>query len=338
MKPPRIAVIGAGNIFRSFHLPCLKKLGVVIDTVLDPDKQCLELIKSLVSPHTLLIQSKNIDLPRQVDAVLVSSPTAMHYDQVRLLLKSGINVLCEKPLSCFGDKAQELLLLASQQKIVLQVGYYRRFHPSLSALKHIMRSGKLGCVRACTVRAGHIFTNQSVSLVTRSLSGGGVLMDFGVHVVDYLYALFDDLRFNSYWDDNMGNIEANALLNLTGMVGLNQVPIVVKLSRTSDLGYSLDLEFDHYSVTKPLNTGHEFEINCLLDSSVMLGRLVQMAKYQVCPPYSTYYYFCQQWNEFFSRIHGDREVCSCLVDAVRTTELVDHCYANSQKLTLGWGL
>jgi predicted dehydrogenase len=70
-----------------------------------------------------------------IDAASVATPTTTHYDVARSLLQSGKHLLIEKPITENTRQASELATMASEKKLILQVGHVERFNPVLSALE-----------------------------------------------------------------------------------------------------------------------------------------------------------------------------------------------------------
>ena len=70
-----------------------------------------------------------------VDVATVATPTSSHYEIGRHLISHGKSVLIEKPITETPEQAEELVRLAKQQSVVLQVGHVERFNPVLSALE-----------------------------------------------------------------------------------------------------------------------------------------------------------------------------------------------------------
>ena len=340
MDSMRVALIGAGNIAINAHVPCLLRLGVNVVSVLDPSEAALNNIRDCLPRNVRYIRSETLDLPDGIDCAVVCSPAALHFRQVRELLERDIHVLSEKPLTCSGAEARELAELAARRKRVLQVGYIRRFHPSTQAVKTLLRNGELGAPRACTVRAGHFFSDASDSLTNKSLSGGGILTDMGCHVIDEFYNWFDELTLSDYSDDFQGGVEVNAVVRFEGVVKGWRVPLTAALSWTNPLGHTSVVAFEQASVMFRLGIGDGHEIRVLSPKPVkLLGRECYPAhSVRLSPPVGHVDYFCRQWLEFNSRIAGEPERLSCLADAVRTAAMVDTCYASRRTLALGWGL
>ncbi|HJT80660.1 MAG TPA: Gfo/Idh/MocA family oxidoreductase [Chthoniobacterales bacterium] len=70
-----------------------------------------------------------------IDAASVATPTTAHYDVARALLQSGKHLLIEKPITETTKQASELVNMASERNLILQVGHVERFNPVLSALE-----------------------------------------------------------------------------------------------------------------------------------------------------------------------------------------------------------
>jgi predicted dehydrogenase len=331
---PLVILVGAGTICRTAHIQYLEELGVRILHVVDPDPIARNYVISRI-PGVSASQTLS-ELPKEANCAIVSTPPAFHYRQARLLLQEELNVLCEKPLGCTAEEARDLVKLAEKNRVVIQAGYYRRFHPVAKAVHTILRSRDLGKIIGCEVYGGHPVRSNELPTwaFDKRLSGGGVLMDFGVHVLDRLLSWFDELILESYFDDNAGGVEANAVIDLTGTVCGSKVPIKLTLSRTNKLGYYTVLKFDKCDVRIEHNVGHSIQI---CGSCSVLGTNVRLsADLQVDQERSFLEYFVSQWHEFVARMRGGSERVSSLDDAVRTTAMVGSCYGNKKELGLPW--
>ncbi len=70
----------------------------------------------------------------KVDAVALSTPTSTHFDIARELLENGIHLLVEKPITTTVNEARELVRIADENSLILQVGHLERFNPVVTAL------------------------------------------------------------------------------------------------------------------------------------------------------------------------------------------------------------
>lgn len=120
----RIGIIGAGKM-GTFHLqkylqmPDVEVVGVY-DT--DPVR-----VKSLRDTLSIRGFEKLDDLLFESDGVTIASPTPTHYPVARQAIEAGVHVLVEKPLTDQTFEAEELVRLARQHKVILQVGFIERF-------------------------------------------------------------------------------------------------------------------------------------------------------------------------------------------------------------------
>ena len=125
--PLRTGVIGVGHMGR-IHTDKLKQMdGVQLIGVVDLDvAQASELAAKHGIPHF-----KTYDkLLSAAEAVVIATPTQTHFDIARDVLKRGIHVFMEKPITSLVEEAQELIALAKAKDLVLQVGHLERFSPA----------------------------------------------------------------------------------------------------------------------------------------------------------------------------------------------------------------
>jgi predicted dehydrogenase len=245
-------------------------------------------------------------------------------------------VLCEKPLACSEKEAETLVEVAQAHGVVLQVGYYRRFHPAAQRVRSWLEDGALGRPRRCTVVGGHALRphREGASLMDPAQSGGGVLIDIGVHMVDRVLSWFEAVTLREYFDDYAGGMEANALVRLDGHVRGQALPITMVISRTADLGYHAAVEFDDGTVVCPLNAGHE--VTVIAPSGSPGDDARPRRTVEAGPHRRAVDYFGDQWAEFVAQVRGVAPRVSSLRDAVRTTAIVEACYRTRQPLVLPW--
>lgn len=98
----------------------------------------------------LKIFSDGAELVRdpEIDAVVVATPTGTHASLVRLALRNGKHVLCEKPLCTRLAEGRELLARARQSRRVLMVGHVFLFNPGVQKVRQLLRGGVLGQLRS----------------------------------------------------------------------------------------------------------------------------------------------------------------------------------------------
>jgi len=137
MKKLRTGVIGVGYLGQ-FHaekyasLPNSELVGVV-----DPDRTRAELVAQKLSSRAFDDASL---LLGKVDAVSIVAPTVLHHRLARPFLEAGVHVLLEKPITVTVEQADELIGIAEQKKVVLQIGHIERFNPAVTSFQQLLQA------------------------------------------------------------------------------------------------------------------------------------------------------------------------------------------------------
>lgn len=189
MSKIRVGLIGVGSIAQAAHIPSLKSLGVPIVAVADAvEERAKQIAEQHEIPHAYG-DYRQLLKRDDVDAVVISTPTSTHYPIVTAALKAGKHVLCEKPPAMNEREAEKMAELADQQKLVLMYALQMRYRNDTRALKKLVEQEELGEIyygRALYIRRrgapGGWFAKKE-------LSGGGPLLDIGVHVIDLTWWL-----------------------------------------------------------------------------------------------------------------------------------------------------
>ena len=131
----RIAIIGLGDIAKKAYLPIVAnhpKISPVLCT------RNTQILKELSTQYRINEAYLNIDelIKTQPDAAMIHSSTESHFALVSKLIHAGIPVFVDKPLCYSLNEVETLLNLATQKKVLLYLGFNRRFAPLISSLKN----------------------------------------------------------------------------------------------------------------------------------------------------------------------------------------------------------
>ena len=179
----RLCMIGYGAIAR-VHAEIMKAEGVVLHTVVGrlPEETARFAEEFGFRHHTTDLDDALAQ--DDVDAVIVASPNALHYDQARRALLAGKHVLVEIPLAMSYAEGAELVDLAERQQRLLTVAHSQRFIPSLAALRRRVAEGTLRVYHVMG-RFG-IFRRENVGWTGRRRSWtDNLLWHHGCHLVDF---------------------------------------------------------------------------------------------------------------------------------------------------------
>lgn len=155
----------------------------------------------------------------EVDAVLVTTPDALHRADVLTAIEHRKPVLCEKPMGMNAGECRQMVEAARRAGVVLGVAQVTRFEESVARLRERIAAGQIG--KPIFARAEFSYSVKShprTWLTDPKLASGGPIGDVGVHCVDALrYTLRDEIvrvTARGMWDAESGSMEAAAVLAL----------------------------------------------------------------------------------------------------------------------------
>ena len=195
MAKMKIGIIGCGTIANNAHIPnYLKNEEVEIkyfcDILLWKAEKCVEKYGCGIAVEDY---HEVINDP-EIVAVSVCTPNKMHSIISCDALRAGKNVLCEKPAA--RTYADALLMQEAQHETgkVLNIGVVNRFNSAVNKLREMIQSGEFGEIYHVYVsfRSQRSIPGLGGAFTTNAISGGGVLIDWGVHYLDIvMYCLGD---------------------------------------------------------------------------------------------------------------------------------------------------
>jgi predicted dehydrogenase len=201
----RVAVVGAGKFGTKRAMAIAKnpssEIRVVTDTALESARSLAENVGSEHSTNWEETVAR-----KDVDAVVVATSTQFLSEVTHAALIAGKHVLCEKPFARTAEEARISVEEAAKRSLLLKVGYNHRYHPAIAKAHELFEQGLIGDIQFLRCLYGH-GGRQGYEREWRSdpKSGGGQLLDQGVHALDLFRWFLGDFReikaFNttSYW-------------------------------------------------------------------------------------------------------------------------------------------
>ena len=178
------AIVGCGLIGkkRLAGLPAGSKLAAACDT--NPARAD-ELVKLAGTGRPLGDFNEAIADP-QVDAVIVATINGALAGVSAAAIRAGKHVLVEKPAAVSVREMDELITLADRRGVCVRVGFNHRYHPALIKARAIFDSGVMGELMFIRARYGHggRVGYDREWRADPKLSGGGELIDQGIHLID----------------------------------------------------------------------------------------------------------------------------------------------------------
>jgi predicted dehydrogenase len=188
MQKIKVGIIGTGGIAGGKHLPGHQKVeGVSIIAACDIDGQRA---KSFAEQHDIkhvFTDYNELVAMDELDAVSVCTPNNFHPAPTIAALNAGKHVICEKPIAGNAVDGQAMVDAQKASGKVLQIGLQSRFGAPARTLRKLYEDGFFGDIyyaRAMSMRRRGVGT--APTFITKSISGGGPLIDIGVHILDVL--------------------------------------------------------------------------------------------------------------------------------------------------------
>jgi len=186
-KRARIALVGAGHVAQIAHIPAYaRNPNVELVAIVDEDPVKARRIKKQFGfTHWFEDFAEMLNLP-DVDAVDICTPNYLHAPMAIAALRSGRDVLCEKPLARNLAEARKMVDTAEEHGRVLMVALNNRFREDVKVLKRLIKANELGNVNF--VKAGWLRNagewKERQWFTERNKAGGGALLDLGTSLMD----------------------------------------------------------------------------------------------------------------------------------------------------------
>lgn len=187
---PRLAFIGIGWIGLSRMKSLMKEELCEPVAVLDPSvisgKLAIE-----TAPDAILYESIDELIDKKPDGIVIATPSAMHAEQSITALRSGIPVFCQKPLARTAQESLEVIKTAWKFNKLLGVDLSYRHTDGMQKIYQLAHKKKLGKIYAVDLVFHNAYGPNKGWFYDPALSGGGCLVDLGIHLVDLALWVLD---------------------------------------------------------------------------------------------------------------------------------------------------
>jgi UDP-N-acetylglucosamine 3-dehydrogenase len=193
VTPVRVAIVGCGSIARRAHTPAfMKSSDAELVAFVSRTRASAEAAASECGGKGPVYDDwREVVALEDLDAVDICSPNVFHAEQAIAAARAGKHVLVEKPIAASLDDADTMLEAAAGAGIVLQVAHNLRYVPAVLAARDVVAAGRLGNIVGLRAAFGHAgpraWAPDSTWFFDRDLSGGGALIDLGIHIIDVVH-------------------------------------------------------------------------------------------------------------------------------------------------------
>jgi predicted dehydrogenase len=248
MKQINVGIIGAGLIGDKRAAVILNNRESKLVGIADPD---FARAKAFGEKYGVEAYSQWKELLKRVDldAVIIAVPNAFATPIVLAALAAKKHVLIEKPFGVTAKESSAMLAAAKKSKKVLKVGFNHRFHEAIIKAHEIFENGGIGKVLFIRSRYGHggRVGMEKEWRFNKKISGGGELLDQGVHLIDLarwfggemktVYGLAQTKFWKTEVDDNAFALMANDRVTVSFHASTTQWKNLFSFEVYGDLGY-----------------------------------------------------------------------------------------------------
>ena len=191
MKKLKWAVIGCGGIARRKTIPGMMLANnLELVSVMDSVLSVAEEVKEEFGAKYAFDNYEAILAQDEIDAVYIASPVFFHKEQAIAAAKAKKHILLEKPMAMTVEDAEEIKKACDDNGVKLGVGFLMRFHGYHQEIKKIIADGKIGDIVSMRGQFTCWYPDiEGAWRQKKETSGGGALVDMGIHVIDLLQYL-----------------------------------------------------------------------------------------------------------------------------------------------------
>ncbi|RJP75251.1 MAG: gfo/Idh/MocA family oxidoreductase [Candidatus Zixiibacteriota bacterium] len=180
---PRVGFLGVGWIGRH-RMEALARSGrVEVAAIADPVEE-LVLKAREIAPRAELADGLAPLLDMDLDGLVIATPSALHAEQALAAFDAGLAVFCQKPLGRTAAETRMVIEAARRADRLLGVDLSYRFTRGMQAIRDRVRAGDLGRIYAVDLVFHNAYGPDKPWFYDPALSGGGCVVDLGIHLVD----------------------------------------------------------------------------------------------------------------------------------------------------------
>ena len=187
---PKVGFAGVGWIGRS-RMESLVESGTIdAGAVADPDPERVEKAGA-VAPGAERHEGLEALLEEDLDGIVIATPSALHADQTMRALEAGLSVFCQKPLGRDVRETRQVVETARRANRLLGVDLSYRHTEGMQRVRSLIQEEAIGDVYAIELVFHNAYGPDKDWFYDPKQSGGGCVMDLGIHLVDLLLWTMD---------------------------------------------------------------------------------------------------------------------------------------------------
>lgn len=188
VKPLKLGFLGVGWIGKN-RLDALVKNGVARPAVISDINMENAMAAAMEDTFVCASFSKLLEAS-SLDGVVIATPSALHAEQTIFALEAGLAVFCQKPLGRNLSEVREVIDTARRKNRLLGIDFSYRFLKTVSIVKKLINCGDIGKIFAVDAVFHNAYGPDKPWFYDPVLSGGGCVIDLGIHLVDLVLWFF----------------------------------------------------------------------------------------------------------------------------------------------------
>ncbi|OIR07013.1 putative oxidoreductase YcjS [mine drainage metagenome] len=336
MKETNFAIIGCGRIAQR-HAEHISKRGN-LQAVCDIDESKAISLAEKYNSKCYTDLNKMLVEEKQLDVVAICTPNGLHAEHSILVLKSGVNVLCEKPLALTTIDCGEMIKAAESSNKRLFAIKQNRFNPPVAAIKKVISDGVLGRIYSIQLSC---FWNRNEEYYKNSWKGtklldGGTLYTQFSHFIDLLYWMFGDVKHvNSY----IKNFAHNGIIEFedTGVVILEFLSGAIGTINYTVNSFQKNMEgsLTIFAENGTVKVGGQY-LNELEYQNIKDFKIENLPEGNKPNNYGTYFGSMSNHDKVYDNLievlNNKASISASLFDGMKTVEIIEKIYKAANKL------
>jgi len=189
-RPPRLGFLGVGWIglsrMRAVVQAGAAEVACIADAAPESAGRAVQAALTAMQSPPRTVASLEQLLEEELDGIVIATPSGQHSRQAIEALTRGMAVFCQKPLATTAAEAAHVVAVARALDKLLAVDFCYRTVGGVPELARLVRSGELGEVFAVDLTFHNAYGPDKAWFYDRQQSGGGCVMDLGIHLIDLL--------------------------------------------------------------------------------------------------------------------------------------------------------
>jgi len=329
MNKVKIALVGVGGISQVMRIPSLKKNDdVELVALCDIDESKVSMIAQKYKVPKAYFDIQNLIEKEKLDGIFICTPNNLHYPMALAALDAGINTLVEKPIALSEVQVTNMVNKANDKKVHLVCGMHNRFRKDAEILREFLDKKEIGdpfYIKAGWLSKWEKTLHKGWNAEAKN-SGGGVVMDLGLQLIDLALWLLNkpkviNVRSNFYTNNKNFKVEDSALIIIK-----TEANVLITIETSWRMHLEKDLLYTHVFGTQggaflnPLRINKELHGNLVNVTPIHSNKNIDMFTNA----------FESEINNFIKAIQNKEKPITPGEDGIYLMKIIDSIYKSAE--------